>query len=198
MTILTIMASFTTANSYCAALPRMLYGMAREGEVPAVFGRINPKTRTPVVGVIFTGCLMLITIIYISVNGANADTVSMLISVASITWMISYAIAMIDVLVLRKKYPDYPRLWKVPAAKITLPVGMIGVIYAIYTLSDYLWIAVISMAVVAAYCLVWMKAHGIPMFKPEALGKMAQDIRDRSEYLEGWDEEVERWLKQRG
>lgn len=195
MTVLTILASFTTANSYCAALPRMLYGMARAGEVPGIFGRINPKTRTPVTGVIFTGCLMLVTIIYISVNGANADTVSMLISVASITWMISYAIAMIDVLVLRRRYPDYPRLWKAPAAKITLPIGMIGVVYAIYTLSDYLWIAAISMAVVAVYCFIWMKVHNIPMFRPEPLGKLARDIRDRSEYLEGWDEEVEKWLK---
>lgn len=197
MTLLTIMASFTTANSYCAALPRMLYGMARAGEVPQIFGRINPKTRTPVFGVIFTGALMLITIIYISVNGANADTVSSLISVACITWMVSYAIAMIDVLILRKKYPDYPRLWKAPFAKVTLPIGILGVVYAIFTLSDYLVAALICMAVVAVYCVVWMKMHGIAMFRPEPIEDLARDIQERSEYLEGWDEEVTKWLASR-
>lgn len=197
MTLLTIMASFTTANSYCAALPRMLYGMAREGMVPKLFGRVNPKTRTPVNGVIFTGCLMMITIVYISVNGANAGTVSALISVACITWMVSYAIAMIDVLVLRKRYPDYPRLWKAPFAKITLPIGIIGVVYAITTLSDYLIAAIICMVIVAVYCVVWMKLHKIAMFRPEPLEDLVKDIRERSEYLECWDEEVEKWLASR-
>lgn len=197
MTLLTIMASFTTANSYCAALPRMLYGMAREGQVPKFFGKINPKTRTPVNGVIFTGLLMMITIIYINMNGANADTVSALISVACITWMVSYAIAMIDVLVLRKRYPDYPRLWKAPFAKFTLPIGIIGVIYAISTLSDYLVPAIICMIVVAVYCIVWMKIKGIKMFQPEPLENLAKDIQERSEYLEGWDEEVTKWIASR-
>lgn len=194
MTLLTIMASFTTANSYCAALPRMLYGMAREGMVPKVFGKINPKTRTPVFGVLFTGALMMITIVYISMNGANAGTVSSLISVACITWMVSYAIAMIDVLVLRKRYPDYPRLWKAPFAKVTLPIGIFGVIYAISTLSDYLPAAMICMVIVAAYCVIWMKTHKIKMFEPEPLENLTKDIRDRSEYLEGWDEEVTKWI----
>lgn len=194
MTLLTIMASFTTANSYCAALPRMLYGMAREGQVPKIFGKINPKTRTPVFGVVFTGLLMMITIAYISLNGANAGTVSSLISVACITWMVSYAIAMIDVLVLRKKYPDYPRLWKAPFAKVVLPIGIIGVIYAISTLAEYLPAAILCMAIVACYCMVWMKTHGIRMFHPEPLENLAKDIQERSEYLEGWDEEVTQWL----
>lgn len=197
MTLLTILASFTTANSYCAALPRMLYGMARSNQVPKIFGYINPKTRTPVFGVIFTGVMMMITIVYIAVNGANADVVSSLISVACITWVIAYAIAMIDVLILRKKYPDYPRLWKAPCAKIVFPIGIIGVIYAIYTLKDYLVAALICMVVVAAYCFVWMKIKKIPMFKPEPLDNLVKDIRDRAEYLEGWDEEVEEWLRRR-
>lgn len=194
MTCLTILASFTTANSYCAALPRMLYGMAREGEVPAVFGKINPKTRTPIIGVIFTGAMMLVAIIYLQYAGANAASVSNLISVSCITWMISYIIAMVDVLILRKKYPDYPRLWKAPAAKITLPLGIIGALYAIYTLKEYLVAAIICMVVVAIYCFVWMSIKKIDMFRPEPLADLAKDIKERSEYLEGWDEEVTKWL----
>ena len=197
MTMLTILASFTTANSYCAALPRMLYGMSRSNQVPKIFGYINPKTRTPVFGVIFTGIMMMVTIIYIAVNGANASVVSSLISVACITWTISYAIAMIDVLILRKKYPDYPRLWKAPCAKVVFPIGIIGVGYAIYTLKDYIFAAVICMLIVATYCFIWMKIKKIPMFKPEPLDDIVKDIRDRSEYLEGWDEEVSEWLEGR-
>lgn len=194
MTLLTILASFTTANAYCAALPRMLYGMAREGLMPKFFLKLNSRFRTPVNGIIATAILMLLTIVYIGINGTNADTVSSLISVACITWMISYAVAMVDVLVLRKRYPDYPRLWKAPAAKIVLPVGIIGVVYAIWTLSDYWMAALIAMAIVSIYVFVWMKVKGINPWEKTSLPETATAIRETSEYLPVWDEAVEEWL----
>lgn len=197
MTLLTILASFTTANAYCAALPRMLYGMAREGLMPKLFLKISPRFRTPINGIVFTALLMAVTIVYVGVNGTNADTVLSLISVACITWMISYAIAMIDVLVLRRRYPDYPRLWKAPAAKLTLPIGVCGVVYAIWTLSDYWIAAVIAMAVIAVYIVVWMKAKGIDMWEKTPIGEMAESIRETSEYLPIWDEAVAAWIAER-
>lgn len=198
MTVLTIMASFTTANAYLASFPRMLYGLAKEGLVPSFFGKVSKKFRTPVNGIIFTGILIMSTIVYITVNGANASIVEMFISVACITWMISYAIAMIDVLVLRKKYPDFPRLWKAPMAKVSMVIGILGVIFSIYTLKDYLLYAVICMAVVAAYCLIWGKVKKIKMFTPTDLKETVNNIRERSEYLAVWDEAVDEWCKNNG
>jgi amino acid transporter len=197
MSILTVFASFTTANAYCAALPRMLYGMSREHLVPKFFGRIHPKYRTPMHGLIFTAILILITVVYITVNGANVDLVLAFIMTACITWMISYAIAMIDVLVLRRKYPDFPRLWKAPIAWVSLPIGIIGVIYAIYTLPDYWLSAGVCMAVVAAYAIIWMSVHKIKITEKMPLEALATDIRERSEYLAVWDEAVEKWLAER-
>lgn len=194
MTLLTILASFTTANAYCAALPRMLYGMAREGLMPRVFLRLSKRFRTPVWGIAFTALLMLTTIVYIGFEGTNADTVSSLISVACITWMISYAIAMIDVLVLRRRYPDYPRLWKAPCAWIVLPVGIAGVVFAIWTLSDYWVAAIVAMVAVAVFVMAWMKLKGMNPWERTSLAQAAQDIRNTSEYLEGWDEAVEEWI----
>ncbi len=194
MTILTILASFTTANAYCAALPRMLYGMAREGLMPKLFLKLSPRFRTPVNGIVATAVLMLITIVYIGLNGTNADTVSSLISVACITWMISYAIAMIDVLVLRKKYPSYPRLWKAPAAKVVMPIGVAGVVFAIWTLSDYWIAALVAMLVVAVYALLWMKHKGINPWECTSMTQTAVAIRETSEYLPVWDEAVVAWI----
>ncbi|MDR3363926.1 MAG: APC family permease [Clostridiales Family XIII bacterium] len=197
MSILTIAASFTTANAYCAALPRMLYGMSREHLVPLIFGKIHPKYRTPIPGLIFTAILILLTVVYITINGANVDLVLTFIMTACITWMISYAIAMIDVLVLRKKYPDFPRLWRAPAAWITLPIGILGVGYAIYTLPDYWLYAGVCMAVVAVYSIIWMKTHKIKIMGKMPIEDLAKDIRERSEYLPVWDEAVAEWLESR-
>lgn len=194
ISLLTVAASLTTANAYTAALPRMLYGMARESLVPSLFAKIHPKYRTPWNGIFFTGFLMFITFLYITMNGADVDTVLALINTASITWMISYAIAMLNVLILRKKYPDFPRLWKAPLAWVTLPIGILGVIYAIWTLKPYWMYALIAMAIVAIYALLWLNYKKIPIFEKTPLEDITKEIQTRSEYLPVWDEEVTEWL----
>lgn len=195
MTLLTILASFTTANAYIASLPRMLYGLARENLVPHIFSKINRRFRTPIYGIIFTGAIILITITFITINGANADIVNTLISTACITWMISYAIAMIDVLILRHKYPDFPRLWKAPCAKLSMSIGLIGVIFSIYTLKEYLLYALICMLVIAMYCIIWCKIKKIKLNEVTDIKDTVNNIRNRSEYLEVWDEAVDEWCK---
>lgn len=197
MGVITVMASFTTGNAYVAALPRMLYGMAREKLVPSIFARIHPKYRVPMYGIVFTVFLISLTTFYISANGGTSKIILIFINTACITWLIAYIIAMIDVLVLRKKYPNFPRLWKAPAANITLPLGMIGALYAIYTLRYVFPYAAIMMIIVAAYAIIWNKAHGLPINNKIPLETLVKEVRDRSEYLEGWDEAVERWLNSR-
>ncbi len=194
MGIVTICASFTTGNAYIAAMPRMLYGMAKEGLVPQIFGKLHPRRKVPTAGIIFTTGLILIIMIYVTANGGSSDVILKLINVACITWLGAYIIAMIDVLVMRRKYPDYPRLWKAPAAWITLPIGIIGAIYAIYTLHDVLWMACIIWAAVAAYAVIWNKTHGIPINERTHLKVLVKGVKDRSEPLPVWDEAVEEWL----
>jgi amino acid transporter len=197
MGIVTVCASFTTGNAYIAALPRMLYGMARENLVPGIFARIHPKYRVPMYGIIFTVFLISLTTIYISFNGGTSELILIFINTACITWLIAYIIAMVDVLVLRKKYPDFPRLWKAPFAWVTLPIGIIGAIYAIYTLSYVFLYALILMAVVATYAIIWNKAHGLPVNNKVPLENLVKDVRERSEYLAVWDEAVVDWMKKR-
>ncbi len=194
MSLLTVCASFTTANAYVAGLPRMLYGLAREGLVPKIFGKVHPKYRVPLYGIWFTVFLISIVLIYVTANGGSSDVILQLINIACITWLVTYMIAMVDVLVLRKKYPDYPRLWKTPAAKITMPIGIIGAIYAISTLAYVLIYAVIIMVIAAAYTIIWNKKHNIPVNELIPLKDKVITIREGSEYIPVWDEAVAEWL----
>lgn len=196
MICLTILAAFTTANAYLASLPRMLYGLARQGLVPQCFAKINKKFRTPVFGILFTTVIITVTIVYITGNGADTNVVQGLINVASITWMVSYAIAMLDVLILRKKYPDFPRLWKAPFAKITMPLGLAGVAFAIFTLRSYLPFALICMAIISIYCFAWGKIKKIDLRVVPDIGDTVNNIRNHSEYLAVWDEAVDTWCSQ--
>lgn len=192
ISLVTVCASFTTGNAYVAALPRMMYGLARENQVPKCFGKIHPKYRVPMYGIAFTVFLILLVTIWVLFKGDAMITT--LINTACITWLVTYSIAMIDVLVLRKKYPDYPRFWKTPLAKITMPIGILGAAYSIYTLNSVLIPAIILMVVTALYTIIWNKAHNQPINEYIPLKVKVQKIIDTTEPIPVWDDAVKEWL----
>lgn len=198
MTILTILACLTTAVAHMAALPRMLYGLAHKGLVPKAFAYLHPKYRTPWVGIFLTLFLMIVAIVYMVIYGTDAEIMVMLINIACCTWIISYAIALIDVLYYRAKNPDYPRLWKIPAGTLVMIIGLIGLGYALFTMT-YVWIpAAIAMVVFFIYGIVWFKTHNIPLNEKESIATLVNNIKERSEALPEWDEAVEEWLQKEG
>ncbi len=197
MSTITILASFTTANSQLAALPRMFYGLARQGQLPKAFGYVHPKYRVPIYGTVTCFLLMFVCTIYICAQGGTAEIMNMFINIVCVAWLGCYILAMVDVLVLRKKYPDFPRLFKVPAPKVTFTIGIIGSIYAIYTISDYILFTPAWLAVVVIFIIVWNKAHKKPINEVTKLEDAVIMIRERTEYLPVWDEAVVDWLKSR-
>ena len=198
MSTITILASFTTANSQLAALPRMFYGLARQDQLPKAFGYVHPKYRVPVLGTITCFVLMFVCTIYICAQGGTAEIMNMFINIVCVAWLGCYILAMLDVLVLRKKYPDFPRLFKVPAPKVTFTIGIIGSLYAIYTISDYILYTLAWLAVVVVFIVVWNKAKKRPVNEVSKLEDAVIMIRERTEYLPVWDEAVVEWLKSRG
>lgn len=197
MSTITILASFTTANSQLAALPRMFYGLARQGQLPKAFGYVHPKYRVPIYGTVTCFLLMFVCTIYICAQGGTAEIMNMFINIVCVAWLGCYILAMVDVLVLRKRYPDFPRLFKVPAPKVTFTIGIIGSIYAIYTISDYILFTLAWLAVVVIFIIVWNKAHKKPINEVTKLEDAVIMIRERTEYLPVWDEAVVDWLKSR-
>ena len=140
---------------------------------------------------------MFFCTIYICMKGGTADIMNMFINIVCVAWLGCYILAMVDVLVLRKKYPDFPRLFKVPAAPLVFAIGIIGSLYAIYTISTYIAITLIWIAVVIVFIIVWNKTHGHPINEVSSLEDAVKMIRDRTEYLPVWDEAVVEWLKNR-
>jgi amino acid transporter len=198
MTVITILACLTTAVSHMAALPRMLYGLAHKHLVPRCFAYVHPRFRTPWVGIFFTLGLMVLAIIYMVVYGTDAEIMIMLINIACCTWLISYAIALINVLYFRKKAADYPRLWKVPAGPFVMVIGLVGLAYCMWTMR-YVWlISGIAMAVFLLYGVIWFRYKKIPLGEKESITELVRNIQSRSEELPEWDEAVNRWIAEQG
>jgi basic amino acid/polyamine antiporter, APA family len=74
---------------------RLLYGMSNEGVLPAVLGKVSPKTRTPWVAIGFTTALAAILIIVGNLDDLASMTVFLLLGV--------FTVVNVCVLVLRRE-----------------------------------------------------------------------------------------------
>lgn len=85
---------------------RIVFAMARDGLMPAVLGRINPRTRTP---------LLMTVICTVGVALLSAFVpLAALADMVSIGTLFSFAMVAVAVAVLRKTKPDMKRPFKAP------------------------------------------------------------------------------------
>lgn len=128
LVVLALTATCSTINTALATVSRMLFGMAHNKQVPSIFAKVHPRTKTPWVGIVFIGSI--ITIPYLIFKNAQDVILVMVISAATV-WLIAYIIAYINLLILRRKYPDFNRPFKSPFYPWAQIIGIIGMIFMI-------------------------------------------------------------------
>lgn len=126
------LAVVSTQNSTVNSLASICQGMAKMNMLPQIFAKTN-KHKMPWFGQIFVSALILI---FAAVSDNSSDAMSFLILVGSVFWMVSYILAHVDVLVLRKKLPKAPRSFKVPGGPVIPIIGIIGTTYMILNISS--------------------------------------------------------------
>lgn len=193
MALLTMLAAISTINASFAAVPRMFYGLARQGLLPKAFQYIHPKFRTPTFGIIFVFLLFSLPLFIVE---SSINVITTLLLSASVTWLISYIIAQIDVIILRKRYPEINRPFKSPFAPITQIIGIAFCIYMIVTVhpdpSMKTTIYSISFSLllcIAIYAFVWLKYKKLPLFTPMDLDEMKKLKIDSEVPVEDMDPE---------
>jgi APA family basic amino acid/polyamine antiporter len=98
--VIALLAIANTALINMMMASRLMYGMANERIVPAVFARVHPRRQTPYVAIIFT---VLIAMALIA-----SGTVTELAQTTVLLLLVVFTIVNIAVLVLRKKPVDHP------------------------------------------------------------------------------------------
>lgn len=192
MGIVSILAAITTCDTYLAGVPRMLYGLSKEGLLPKVFSSLHPKTRTPWYGIFFVIGLMMIVLIFAFINNADIGFITTMIAVACSTWLMSYIITQLNVIVLRKRYPDAKRPFKTPLYPLPQVIGIGACIYMIYTLYVDLQVLKISLVVISIillFSVVYLKMKKQKLFSPVPLDEILDKIRKRSEF-DGEEESI--------
>ena len=191
MTGVTILASFSTGNSYLAAIPRMLYGLANEGLLPRWFAKVSRRSRVPWAGMLVTAACMASVLLYSTATDGGIDLILSLVSIACTTWLLSYIIAQIDVIVLRRRYPDAKRPFKTPLYPLPQIIGITSCVYLIvFIVPDMeqrlvVWgSAGIIIAAIALFGVIWLKMNRLPLFTPTDLADTQTNIVFRSEDLD--------------
>ena len=85
---------------------RILFAMGRDGMIPPLFHKLNPRTLTPVPSTIIVAVVVALL--------AGLLPINFLAEMTSIGTLVAFLIVSIGVMVLRQTQPDLPRGFNVP------------------------------------------------------------------------------------
>ena len=127
MAAASVLATFASMTIVYAGMPRILYGIARNGHLfgplSRIFAKLHPRYRTPWTAIIVTGVLYVIV-------GATAGTVVELIFTGAYLWLLLYVVYHLLVIVSRVSDPDVDRPYKLP-----LIIPIVGALITLYGIS---------------------------------------------------------------
>ncbi|MEO8138003.1 MAG: amino acid permease [Gemmatimonadota bacterium] len=132
--------------------PRIFYSMARDGLLPAVFGKVHPKFRTPYVSTIVTGAVAMVI--------AGIFPIGLLGELVSIGTLLAFVIVCGGIIVLRRTQPGLPRPFKTPLVPLVPILGILICGYMMYGLPVDTWLRLaIWMAIGLAIYFLYGKQH---------------------------------------
>ena len=116
--IVAVISSAATLGVYVGSSARSLYGMARMNYIPAFFGRIHPRFRTPWISLVITfiiGAMFLLPF----------PSWYALVGINSSFTVFAYLAAGITNTSLRKTAPEMHRPFKTPFLTVMAPLGFV-------------------------------------------------------------------------
>jgi APA family basic amino acid/polyamine antiporter len=131
---------------------RILFTMGRDGLLPAMFAKVNPRTMTPTRNTMIVALAVAVLAALVPLDRL-AETVS-------IGTLAAFIVVSAGVIVLRIQQPDLPRGFKVPGYPVTPVLSMAACAYILFSLHWYTWIAFSGwVAVALIFYLTWGRRH---------------------------------------
>src|SRR5436309_3138656 len=110
---------------------RVFYSMSRDGLLPPFVKKVHPRFQTPYITSIVTGVVVAFFAAILPIRDAA--------SLVSIGTLLAFVIVSIGILVLRKREPNLPRVFKTPAVWAVAPLGALSALYLMVSLSGRTW-----------------------------------------------------------
>ena len=111
---------------------RIFFAMSRDGLLPAVFGELHSKTRTPVKAIALCG----VSIAAIA-GFAPISTVAELVNIGTLA---AFVLVSAGVIALRYQQPELKRPFRTPFSPVTPALGILFCLYLIFNLQRITWL----------------------------------------------------------
>ena len=102
---------------------RILFAMSRDGMLPELFHRVNPRTMSPV------ACTIVVAIFVAAIAAFVPDAV--LWDLTSMGTLVAFMVVSSGVMILRHTRPDMPRGFKVPFYPVLPILSILSCLYLI-------------------------------------------------------------------
>lgn len=124
---------------------RIFFVMSRDGLLPRGLSKVNPRTGTPIATTLFTA-----TLVAALAGVARLDEIAALANAGTLAAFIAVAVCL---LVLRKRAPSRPRVFRTPLAWVVGPVAILGCLYLFWSLPQrtQIWFLCWNVIGVVAY-----------------------------------------------
>ena len=124
---------------------RIFFVMSRDGLLPRGLSKVNPRTGTPVAITLFTAVLVAAL-----AGVARLDEIAALANAGTLAAFVAVAVCL---LVLRKRDPARPRVFRTPLAWVIGPVAILGCLYLFWSLPQrtQLWFLAWNVVGVVVY-----------------------------------------------
>jgi amino acid transporter len=131
---------------------RILFAMGRDGLLPPMFAKVNPKSMTPVNNTIIVAVITSVL--------AGFVPIDYLWDLVSIGTLVAFITVSIGVIILRRREPNLPRAFKVPGYPVTPILSVAACAFVLYGLPPitWLWFAV-WVTVVLGFYFLWGRKH---------------------------------------
>ncbi|MET0741310.1 MAG: amino acid permease [Candidatus Nanopelagicales bacterium] len=128
---------------------RILFAMGRDGMLPEIFHRVNPRTLTPVPNTIIVAVA--------TATLAGLLPIDFLAEMTSIGTLVAFIVVSIGVMVLRQTRPELPRGFKVPLYPLTPILSIAG---AVWIISDLRPVTIYVFLIWSSVMLVFYFFYG--------------------------------------
>ncbi|MGY1706262.1 APC family permease [Geodermatophilus sp. SYSU D00697] len=112
----------TSWNGFLIGASRLLYALAQSGMVPAWFGRLHPRYRTPGNALLFIGGLSVVAPLF------GRQTLVWMVDAGGLSITVAYIMVAVSFVVLRRREPDMSRPFRAPGGQAT---GVLAAVLAV-------------------------------------------------------------------
>jgi basic amino acid/polyamine antiporter, APA family len=128
---------------------RILFAMARDGMIPSLFHKLNPRTLTPVTSTIIVAVVISLL--------AGVLPINFLAEMTSIGTLVAFLVVSVGVMVLRQKQPDLERGFKVPLYPV---VPILSIVGCFWIIKDLRAVTIYVFLIWASVALLWYFFYG--------------------------------------